>query len=257
MVYRDPVLGLPQFLRFLASLPAPNPVARALHLGPLLGFHAGSASIVRVEEEMLVLCGAHGYTDAEVDRYWRVPLSIPTPYSRCVLEAEVQIDDLEAVLEEFVSLQVDQDLWRGFLDRFGPGQVVSAPVILQGTVVGAFGGITTTKREWSTSDIAVLDGISSALGLWLTHPDTPVPDPDRFTGLDAAALHLTDRQLRILQLVEEGRSNTSIAHVLGYSVSTVKQELQRSMRAMRVSDRSSAAERARHLGLLTDRRTPL
>jgi DNA-binding NarL/FixJ family response regulator len=71
---------------------------------------------------------------------------------------------------------------------------------------------------------------------------------DRSAGL----LHVTERQKQILRLVEVGKSNTGIALALGYSVSTIKQELQRVMRAMGVSDRTEAAARARSLGLLTD-----
>jgi DNA-binding CsgD family transcriptional regulator len=203
-------------------------------------FETAAVSIVRIAGESLELIGTHGYEEEEVDRYSVVPLSVPTPFSRSVLQGEALIDELEDVLSTFEALQMDAHLWSGFLERFGPGQVINSPIVLQGTVIGAFGGITRSKREWNSLDFAVLDGISAALGLWMTHPDTVVTAPDRLA------------QASILRLVESGRSNTSIAMTLGYSVSTVKQELQRTMRAMRVSDRLEAAARARSLGLLSE-----
>lgn len=244
--------GLPQFLRFLATLPEPDKVARALLLGPMAVFDTGAISLTRVQGNALELHGTFGYTPGEVDGYWRVPLSVPTPFSRCVLEAEVIIDEIEDVTTRFEALQVDEAMWQGFMDRFGIGQVISAPIVLQGTVIGAFGGITRAKRTWGSLDFALLDGISSALGLWMTHPDTPSLRTDRLSNQNAGILHVTDRQQRILRLVEVGKSNSGIAMALGYSVSTIKQELQRVMRGMGVSDRSEAAARARSLGLLTD-----
>ena len=252
MTAESGVPALPQFLRFLSALPDPDSVARSLLYGPMGAFDAGAVSITRVHGETLDLNGTAGYTRGEVDSYWRVPLTVPTPFSRCVLEAEVVIDELEDVTKNFEALRVDEGLWQGFMDRFGVGQVISAPIVLQGTVIGAFGGITRTKRTWSSLDFALLDGISSALGLWMTHPDAPSPRTDRLGQHGAGLLHVTQRQQHILRLVEVGKSNTGIALALGYSVSTIKQELQRVMRGMGVSDRAEAAARARSLGLLTD-----
>lgn len=247
--------ALPQFLRFLATLPEPDATARALLLGPMTHFDMGAVSIVRISGEHSELHGTHGYTQGEVDGYWRVPLAVPTPFNRCMLEAEVLIDEVEKVPVEFEALSVDRPLWEGFMERFGVGQVISAPIILQGTVIGAFGGITRSKRTWSSLDFAMLDGIASALGLWMTHPDTPAPHSDRLRRSDPALLHITERQQQILLLVEAGKSNTSIAHTLGYSVSTIKQELQKIMKTMGLSDRLEAAARARKVGLLSSEET--
>ena len=250
MLDQSLTFALPQFLRYLSTLPLPDATARALRLGPMSNFGTEAVSIVRIAGESLELVGTHGYEQAEVDRYSVLPLSVPTPFSRSVLQGEALIDELEDVVSTFEALQMDADLWSGFVERFGPGQVINSPIVLQGTVIGAFGGITRSKRPWNSLDFAVLDGISAALGLWMTHPDTAVAVPDRLSPPSNGSMHVTDRQSAILRMVESGRSNTSIAMTLGFSVSTVKQELQRTMRAMRVSDRLEAAARARSLGLL-------
>ena len=244
--------GLPQLLRFLSALPNPDAVARALSLGPLAPLDFGATGIVRVAGETLEVLGTYGYTQEEIDRYFRMPIGVPTPFTRAVQHSEVLVDEMDALLDDFDALRMDEDLWKGIMERFGNGHVVSAPIVLQGTVIGAFGGITRSKRTWSSLDFALFDGLSAALGLWMTNPLTQLPTPDRLATHHSDTIHLTDRQMRILMLVESGRSNTSIAQLLGYSVSTIKQELQRAMRATRASDRLQAARRARELHLLPD-----
>lgn len=244
--------GLPQFLRYLAAMPTPDDVARALLLGPLAAFDAGAVSLTRVVGEALELHGTCGYTQGEVDGYWRVPLSVPTPFSRCVREGEVVIDEIEEVTTNFEVLKVDEPLWQGFMERFGIGQVISVPIIFRGTAIGAFGGITRSKREWTSLDFSILEGISAALGLWMTHPDSPSARTDRLQQPRVGLLHLTHRQEQILRLVEVGKSNSAIALSLGFSASTIKQELQRVMRSMGASGRLETVARARSFGLLTD-----
>ena len=63
-------------------------------------------------------------------------------------------------------------------------------------------------------------------------------------------LSLTPRQIEILELVQQGKSNTYISALLGFSQSTVKQELQRVMKLLRVNDRSAAVTRANELQLI-------
>ena len=244
--------GLPQFLRFLNALPAPNAVARALQLGPLAPLDMGAVGIVRLTGETLEVLGTHGYTQEEVDRYFRIPLGVSTPFTRAVEKGEVLIDDMDSLLDTFEALRMDAELWQKIMDRLGKSQAVSAPIVLQGTVIGAFGGITRSKRTWTSQDFALFDGLSAALGLWMTNPLTELPTPDRLVIRSDDCIHLTDRQRRILSLVETGRSNTAIAQSLGYSVSTIKQELQRAMRATRTHDRLQAARRARELQLLPE-----
>lgn len=244
--------GLPQFLRFLNALPSPNAVARALQLGPLAPFDMGTVGIVRLTGDSLEVLGTHGYTQEEIDRYFRIPLGVSTPFTRAVEKGEVLIDDMDSLLDTFEALRMDAQMWQQIEDRVGGSQAVSAPIVLQGIVIGAFGGITRSKRTWTSLDFALFDGLSAALGLWMTNPLTDLPRPDRLVNRSDDSIHLTERQKRILLLVEAGRSNTSIAQVLGYSVSTIKQELQRAMRATRTHDRLQAAQRARELQQLPE-----
>lgn len=244
--------GLAQLLGFLSALPSPDAVARALLMGPLAALDFGAVGIVRVTGNTLEVLGTHGYTQDEIARYFHIPLGVSTPFTRAVEQNEVFVDDMDALLDTFEALRMDADLWQGIVDRLGNSQAVSAPIVMQGVVIGAFGGITRSKRTWASQDFTLIDGLSAALGLWMTNPLTEIPVPDRLAQRSHDSIYLTDRQTRILLLVETGRSNTSIAQVLGYSVSTIKQELQRAMRATRTHDRVGAAQRARELQLLPE-----
>ena len=74
----------------------------------------------------------------------------------------------------------------------------------------------------------------------------PTSDDDHIS--EEAALSQRHRQ--ILALIQAGRTNASIAHTMGISTSTVKQELSRIMVRLDVTDRHSAAQRAVDLGLI-------
>ncbi len=82
-------------------------------------------------------------------------------------------------------------------------------------------------------------------------PATPTAEPKR-QGADAPDLAaLTPRELEILQLLTEGKSNPEIAQQLVISRATAKTHVERIIRKLRVSDRTQAAFRAIELGLDT------
>jgi DNA-binding NarL/FixJ family response regulator len=68
---------------------------------------------------------------------------------------------------------------------------------------------------------------------------------------------LTRRELEILRLAADGRSNREIAAALWLSDQTVKFHLAQAYRRLRVSNRRAAVERVRELGLLGDDAEPL
>ena len=82
---------------------------------------------------------------------------------------------------------------------------------------------------------------SSCIGTRLTEPVTTDHD---------GGLQLSTRQHAVLRLLAQGKTNDSIAATLGVSVSTVKQDVQRLLRAMRSPDRKVAVQHAIALGIL-------
>ena len=61
---------------------------------------------------------------------------------------------------------------------------------------------------------------------------------------------LTDRELEILRLIAEGKSNTEISQQLYLALSTVKGHNLRIFNKLQVQNRTEAVARARELGLL-------
>jgi DNA-binding NarL/FixJ family response regulator len=71
----------------------------------------------------------------------------------------------------------------------------------------------------------------------------------RERGLDPIEEKLTARELDVLRLIEEGRSNKEIAAALSIELPTVKNHVHRILEKLHVNRRSEAAARARRHGL--------
>ncbi len=71
-------------------------------------------------------------------------------------------------------------------------------------------------------------------------------------ALEGTLDRLTERELRVLQLVAGGHTNREIAGELGYSVGTIKNAVQRVIEKLEVSDRTQAAVLAVRAGLKLD-----
>ncbi len=85
-------------------------------------------------------------------------------------------------------------------------------------------------------------------------PDEPPPPPagPQRRGARAPALEaLTPRELEVLQLLAQGKSNPQIAQELVISRLTAKTHVERIIRKLEVSDRTQAALRSIELGLVT------
>jgi DNA-binding CsgD family transcriptional regulator len=249
----DDPIPKPQFSHFLASFPHPITVPRALVRGPLSNFAAGGGFLAfPTDGDCLRTMGAYGYTEEEMDRYALVPLSLSSALTDAFKLSETIVMTFDQMLAKYRHTEVDQDLWEGMRVRFGHGDVVSAPVVAQGTTLGVLGFNTTEHRRWTSQEIAYVEGTCAVLGIWATHPLSGVQTPQVWRPVGEATLALSDRQKVILRLVELGKSNASIALALGYSSSTVKAEIQKALRSLKVNDRVAAAKRAHELGLLED-----
>lgn len=231
----------------LTRSPHPDAVAAALIDGPGALFDARSAAVLVARPPRLVIVGLHGYAEAEVAGLESIPMDGDYPLCRSFREGEPIIDETDLVAERYEGSRRPGTRWPMIRDRLPGGTTVSAPIMVGGRAVGAYSLSCAGAQPWSTLHTAVLHATGAALGLWLTHPDAGLPS-DPVDGEDRPAL--SARQRVILARVAAGRTNAAIAEELGYSDSTVKQELRRAMAALRVASRSAAAEQATLLGLL-------
>jgi DNA-binding CsgD family transcriptional regulator len=243
--------ALPPFLHFLSSFPAPATVARALVVGPLAPLGARSCIVMLAHDDELRLLSTHGVLEAADDRYRTISLRLDLSIIDAFRQSRIIVSDLETFCDAYPSLMLDRDLWTALEGAVGPGTVVDAPILSEGVPIGCIGLVCSGQEPWSPDGFALLDGICSALGMWITHPRSRIQrtlNPRR--GTSEMRLELTPRQREILRLVEKDKSNAMIAASLGFSDSTVKQELLRIMRLLRVTDRHQAVRTAREVGLI-------
>lgn len=94
--------------------------------------------------------------------------------------------------------------------------------------------------------------ISRVTGIWLDSLSLGkmLPVGDGSLKATPGPESLTDRQLIVLRLIAEGKTNAEIAQDLILSESTIRQETVRIYKALGVSARSDASKRARHLGII-------
>jgi DNA-binding NarL/FixJ family response regulator len=72
----------------------------------------------------------------------------------------------------------------------------------------------------------------------------------RVVGDRSESLTLSPRELRVMALVAEGRTNEQIARVLGLSLSTIKAELSTIFAKLGATDRASAVAACFRRGIL-------
>jgi DNA-binding CsgD family transcriptional regulator len=248
----DRLAAFPPLITYLASYPDPQSVTEALLRGPLKFYEAVACNIMmkdKSENYALTIIGTSGITERTVQRYQELPLNIDTPMGRAFLDSEIVTTSITEMVDEYPAVHMDSEIWSEQVERSGNQIIVCAPIVSNGQAVGAFNFYLPPENPLGPSDFSFTQGLSALLGMWLTHPQTksglPIEPLDE--KLDTTLI-LSHRQLEILGLVAQGRSNAAIAVCLGYSQSTVKQELQKAMRALRVNDRLEAANRALELG---------
>lgn len=249
----SPADGLGEFLRLLASYPSPDDTLRALIEGPLrdLGAWAGLMWIERAGS--LEAVAGHRTDGVYHELYGRIPVMADMPVPLCFRESEVIVTEVSSMGVEYSPLAEHASAWDGFRPDGHTRSLLQIPMVNRGVSLGVVGIACAHRVSLDTLHISFLDGIGAALGLWVTHPATRLPDGALAPSDDdtwIAPVALTPRQQQIVRLIDDGRSNAAIAVQLACSVSTVKQEIQRIQRAVRAADRGSAAARAIELGLI-------
>lgn len=219
--------------------------------GPLSPLGCTATSLWKHDEVGdLVRIGLHGDAAQDDDRYARVSLAVSAPLTESFKHSSVVIVPLIDVTIEFPQLEMDRDFWGGLSNRNANGDVVHVPIFAQGAPIGAYIFLCDQVRDWTPADFVILDSLAAALALWMSNPHSRVLEPrfsDTYQGLV-----LSPRQIEILNLVSEGKSNTAISARLGYSQSTIKQELRLVMKRLRVDTRMEAVARATELNLLSN-----
>lgn len=247
------IRAMPQFLRFLSAHPAPANVALALVRGPLSRYGAVSSIMwLGSDHDALHLIASYANGPLAEARYGVIATTVDMPATQVFRDGVTMTVPVNRMATDYAALSLDADLWDELSAASADAVILNAPILAHGKPIGVWGFTADRSIPTDADDLAYFLGLSSILGIWLTHPRTPVPKPPAGPiGADEPIV-LTDRQQRILERVLAGQSNAQIANALGYSLSTVKQDMQRALRSMRAAERSLAADRARDLGLLAN-----
>lgn len=247
---KDRLRAMPQFTRYASTYPGAVALLRAMRAGPLAhrGMVAGFLWLV-VDGTHLMSVGNVGWRREMVERYSLIPLELDLPIVHSVQDDRIIIDRAESFGEVYLSA-LDQSLLGSTFENLQADSVLSVPVRHSGFCIGAFGFVTSTPWEDDADGRCLLDCLSHLLGLWASHPRTVTLDTLAPMSQREWSLAFTPRQKQVLMLIGAGMSNTDIARELLVSSSSVKQDLQHTMRALRTNTRQDAYERATELGLL-------
>ena len=242
--------GLPQFLRYMSTYPHATDILRTLNAG-ILGQRGMSAAFLWtvVNDDQLVSLGSVGWNRDMVERYAVLPLELDAPAVRSVRTGVPQVASAQSFGRTYLAA-VDNAFLTEQFANVGVRSTIDAPIHHAGIVIGVLGFATSTPWEDDDDARELLQSIGLILGMWMTHPRNrdlnSVPSP----GQREWSLAFTPRQRQVLRMAGQGMSNPDIARALHVSTSSVKQDLQQAMRALRSHDRTTAYQRAIQLGLL-------
>lgn len=244
------------FIRLVTSRPDPDSTAHALVRGPLEIYGAFAATIYVPDDagRELELLGQWGFGPA-LGSYTRVPLDLDFPIVRTYLTGEAIVaparEIMRNVLAETAMGSVLTDLRRG-IDEV---TVVAMPLQYQGVAIGASVWFCSHQGPWTWNDSSYIDGTAAILSLWLQLRSYEHSLEAAGLGsirMDARPQLLTERQRTVLAMIRDGKSNAAIAAALGYSVSTVKNDVQALFTVLGATRRKELVRKAVEAGVLTE-----
>jgi DNA-binding CsgD family transcriptional regulator len=253
----DRTTALSYFLRFLAGNPDGDAAARALVLGAMAPLGTVAAIIYAHDRaSTLELAGVYGVDDDLASGYRVIPLTMPMPMG----EAFTSLNPLTVPVSELIArypiFQADPALADGTgLPDAADGALVFAPILNSGVPIGVLTLVQSDRREWAGPDWQYLDGVNAGLSMWLNNQREILVDRwRRAAPSPTREVRISERQREILELIGLDHTNGEIAKSLGYSIPTIKKDLQQLMKLLGTHDRRSTAGRAREIGLLPERR---
>lgn len=242
------------FLRLITSEPDGDTVIRALVRGPLHPYGAltGTLFVPDVEEANLILVGSLGPVSPQTAAFRFVSLALDLPATRAYLTGQTLFLPQDDWVEQFPALSFVRDAMSE-QEKALHRVMVCAPLLYQGVPRGVVNFSMTEERGWDYADYTYLEGMLAAVAMWVRIRD--MSQRLEAAGLTGSlprvrAAGVTDRQRVILGLLADGKSNEAIARALGYSISTVKNDLTALMSLLAARDRHEILLRARAAGLL-------
>jgi DNA-binding CsgD family transcriptional regulator len=226
------------FLRSLAEAPDGSTMGAALAEGLLATWAPDHVAVYVIDGagDALLAVSHFGLDADQVRHYARVPLDVPVPITTVFRTGEEGRWRMDQAARDYPVV-------RGWTDQHparATAEVHGLPIRRSGRIVGVLvvSFPVAVERTWRLR--LLLDAAVSSIGVWVGSEVRPGPGlASRKAGGHGAPL--TDRQLRVLALVREGRTNAAIATVEGVSLGTVKADLAHMFRVFGVRHRSELA----------------
>ena len=228
----------------------PTPDDLAAHLATVT-FHALGAHVVtmyvrmdREEVPSLVLVGHWGLTPDEEAKYSLINEDFPMPAAdafRHVLPTTLTMEQMAA---RYPLLGIRPDLTSG--------AQIFLPIVIQTNPVAAVLVTTTRAFAWDPGTWHCAQAVQALLGLYMRTTDRVWLPKRPMSPEFATRQGLSRRQLSVLTLLERGRTIPAISARLGFSESTIKQDLRRAITVLGATNRRDAIARAQEFGLLTE-----
>jgi DNA-binding CsgD family transcriptional regulator len=133
-----------------------------------------------------------------------------------------------------------------------PAEVYCLPLMKASEPIGVLSFTAMPGSKLTTASDEALSAASKVAGIWLEslglRSSSSVGLLSKQTSDSPESL--TERQVTVLRLMTEGKTNAQIAQELILSESTIRQETVKVYRALGVHSRVEAGKRARHLGII-------
>ena len=233
----------------LAIAKDPTPDDLAAHLATVtfreLGAHVVTMYVRMDDDESphLVLVGHWGLTPDEEAKYTLIQEDFPMPAADAVRHVLPMTLSMEQMAERYPLLGIRPDLTSG-------GQVF-LPIVLDSIPVAAVMITTTQAFRWDPETWRCAQAVQALLGLYMRVTDRVWLPKRPLSPEFATRQGLSQRQISVLTLLAHGRKLPAIAARLGFSESTIKQDLRRAMAILGARDRREAIDRAIEFGLIT------
>jgi DNA-binding CsgD family transcriptional regulator len=189
-------------------------------------------------EGKLKMIASYGYSEAAIAEFETISMWDATPSTDAVRE------------KKFIAIHGSEE-WRHRFPKIsrilGDDQIVVAvPLIYRLGVIGAFTMSLKSCPEHLESDHDFWNGVASICSFFVVNTS----EPHTLSATPTIGVYLTERQKKIVNHFKDGLTIAEIAGKLGYSHSTIRQEIIKIYRLLGVRDRKSAIVEATSRNLL-------
>lgn len=241
------------FLRLLCTQPEGDTVAFALLHGPCAAYHAQACAIYLADAERthLALVGESGFGRESLQRYQVIPLDVGIPGALAYRTGEPMVVRGHEAEERFPLLSA-------FFTSEPMGRAsdwICLPLTYLGAGMGAIVIACPAGLSWGWAEQSHFDGFAAAVSLWAralqldADPQVASRHRSRDGRSRVGTVALSERQLQVLAGIRQGKPNKVIARELGYSISTIKAEVQHILACLGATNRRDAIVRAGNAGI--------